>query len=139
MKDYNKEPIPLAKTLRKNMTPWERKLWYDFLRNYPVRFQRQKAIGNYSADFYCTKAGLIIELDGGGPYTPEQARKDEQRTNELNAMNLTVVRICNLDIGRNFCGVCEYVDRLVQNSLPQSALLTAPSSEGALDSTASKQ
>ena len=121
------------------MTPWERKLRYDFLRNYPVCFQRQKAIGNYSADFYCAKAGLIIELDGGGHYTPEQARKDEQRTNELNAMNLTVVRICNLDIDRNFCGVCEYVDRLVQNSLPQSALLTAPSSEGALDSAASKQ
>ena len=139
MKYYNKENIPLAKELRKNMTPWERKLWYNFLRNYPVRFQRQKAIGNYIADFYCAKAGLIIELDGGGHYTPEQAEKDEQRTNELNTMNLTVVRICNLDIDRNFCGVCEYVDRLVQNSLPQSAVLTAPSSEGALDSAASKQ
>ncbi len=40
MKAYNKENIPLAKVLRKNMTPWERKLWYNFLRNYPVRFQR---------------------------------------------------------------------------------------------------
>ena len=47
MKAYSKENIPLAKVLRKNMTPWERKLWYDFLRNYPVRFQRQKVIGNY--------------------------------------------------------------------------------------------
>ena len=139
MKAYNKENIPLAKVLRKNMTPWERKIWYDFLRNYPVRFQRQKAIGNYIADFYCAKARLIIELDGGGHHTPEQAEKDEQRTNELNAMNLTVVRICNLDIDRNFCGVCEYVDRLVQNSLPQSASLTAPSSEGALDVATSKQ
>ncbi len=139
MKDYNKENIPLAKGLRKNMTPWERKLWYDFLRNYPVRFQRQKAIGNYIADFYCAKARLILELDGGGHYTSEQARKDEQRTNDLNAMNLTVVRICNLDIDRNFCGVCEYVDRLVQTSLPQSASLTAPSSEGALDAAISKQ
>ena len=45
MKEYNKANIPLAKTLRKNMTPWERKLWYEFLRYYPVRFQRQKAIG----------------------------------------------------------------------------------------------
>ena len=133
MKAYNKENIPLAKVLRKNMTPWERKLWYDFLRNYPVRFQRQKAIGNYIADFYCAKARLIIELDGGGHYTKEQERKDDQRTNDLNTMNLTVVRICNLDIDRNFCGVCEYIDRLVQNSLPQSASLTAPSSEGALD------
>ena len=132
MKDYNKENIPLAKKLRKNMTPWERKLWYEFLRNYPVRFQRQKAIGNYIADFYCAKARLIIELDGGGHYTPEQERKDEQRTKELNAMNLTVVRICNLDIDRNFCGVCEYVDCLVKKSLPQSATQTAPSSEGAV-------
>ena len=138
MKAYNKENIPLAKTLRKNMTPWERKLWYNFLRNYPVRFQRQKAIGNYIADFYCAKARLIIELDGGGHYMPKQAEKDDQRTNELRAMNLTVVRICNLDIDRNFCGVCEYVDRLVQNSLPQSASLTAPSSDGAPDSSTSE-
>ena len=114
MKDYNKENIPLAKTLRKNMTPWERKLWYDFLRYYPVRFQRQKAIGNYIADFYCAKARLDIELDGGGHYTAELARKDEMRTKDLESMNLTVVRICNLDIDRNFSGVCEYIDLTVK-------------------------
>ena len=78
-------------------------------------------------------------FDGGGHYTPEQARKDEQRTNDLNAMDLTVVRICNFDIDRSFCGVCEYVDHLMQNALPQSASLTAPSSEGALDAATSKQ
>ena len=114
MKDYNKENIPLAKTLRKNMTPWERKLWYDFLRAYPVRFQRQKAIGNYIADFYCARARLVIELDGGGHYTAEQAEKDAQRTKDLESMNLTVVRICNLDIDRNFRGVCEYIDLTVK-------------------------
>ena len=139
MKAYNKENIPLAKALRKNMTRWERKLWYDFLRSYPVCFQRQKAIGNYIADFYCAKARLVVELDGGGHYAPDQARKDEARTDDLNAMDLTVVRICNLDIDRNFRGVCEYIDHLVQNSLPQSASLTAPSSEGALDAAALKQ
>ena len=114
MKDYNKENIPLAKTLRKNMTPWERKLWYDFLRYYPVRFQRQKAIGNHIADFYCAKARLVIELDGGGHYTAELARKDEMRTKDLESMNLTVVRICNLDIDRNFSGVGEYIDLTVK-------------------------
>ena len=139
MKEYNKDNIPLAKALRKNMTPWERKLWYEFLRNYPMRFQRQKAIGNYIVDFYCAKIGLVVELDGGGHYTPEQTQKDNLRTKDLECMNLTVIRICNLDIDRNFCGVCEYVDRLVQNSLPQSASLTAPSSEGALDASASKE
>ena len=115
MKEYNKENIPLAKMLRKNMTPWERKLWYDFLRNYPVRFQRQKAIGNYIADFYCAKAGLVIELDGGGHYTAEQTEKDAFRTKELESMKLRVLRICNLDIDRNFSGVCEYIDLIVKN------------------------
>ena len=75
MKAYNKSNIPLAKTLRKNMTPWERKLWYDFLRGYPIRFQRQKAIGNYITDFYCAKAHLVIELDGSGHYSEEKAKK----------------------------------------------------------------
>ena len=70
---------------------------------------------------------------------PEQAEKDKQRTNELKAMNLAVVRICNLDVDRNFCGVCEYIDRLVQNSLPQSPAVTAPSSEGALGAAAAKE
>ena len=128
---YNKANIPIAKTLRKNMTPWERKLWYEFLRYYPVRFQRQKAIGNYIADFYCAKARLVVELDGGGHYTPEQIEKDKVRTKELEDMSLTILRICNLDIDRNFSGVCEYIDLAVKNSLPQSASLTAPSSEGA--------
>ncbi len=115
MKEYNKENIPLAKTLRKNMTPWERKLWYDFLRYYPIRFQRQKAIGKYIVDFYCAKAGLVLELDGGGHYTAKQADKDESRTKELEAMNLKVVRICKLDIDRNFRGVCEYIDLIVKD------------------------
>ena len=131
MKEYNKANIPLAKILRNNMTPWERKLWYEFLRNYPIRFQRQKAIGNYITDFYCAKARLVIELDGGGHYTSEQAEKDKNRTKELENMNLTVLSICNLDIDRNFSGVCEYIDLAVKKSLPQSASLTAPSSEGA--------
>ena len=131
MKEYNKANIPLAKALRKNMTPWERKLWYEFLRNYTLRFQRQKAIGNYIVDFYCAKAKLVIELDGSGHYTPEQQEKDELRTKELQEMNLKVLRICNLDIDRNFHGVCEYIDLAVKASLPQSVAPTAPSSEGA--------
>ena len=131
MKAYNKANIPLAKELRKNMTPWERKLWYDFLKTYPVRFQRQKAIENYIADFYCAKAGLVIELDGSGHYEGEQAEKDAVRTKTLENMHLTVLRICNTDIDRNFEAVCRYIDLAVKRSLPQSASLTAPSSEGA--------
>ena len=117
MKEYNRNNIPYAKDLRKNMTPWENKLWFRFLRSYPIRFQRQKAIGNYIADFYCAKARLVVELDGGGHYMPEQAGKDEIRTKELENMGLTVLRICNLDIDRNFSGACEYIDLAVKLAL----------------------
>ena len=132
MKQYKKSNIPLAKELRKNMTPWERKLWYEFLRSYPIRFQRQKALGNYIVDFYCAKTGLVIELDGGGHYNPAHQLDDAKRTKALEALGLHVIRICNLDIDRNFRGVCEYIELDIRNSLPQSASLTAPSSEGAL-------
>ena len=122
MRAYQKLNIPLAKDLRKNMTPWERKLWYEYLRYYPVRFQRQKAIGNYIVDFFCAKADLVLELDGGGHYEPEKKRADQVRTKELEAMGLKVIRICNRDIDLNFSGVCEFLDIEVQKSLPQSKI-----------------
>ena len=132
MKEYNKENVPLAKELRKNMTPWEKKLWYQFLRSYPVRFQRQKAIGDFIADFYCAKAKLIIELDGKQHYIPENYEKDIMRTYKLENMDLTVIRIPNHKIYYDFENVCKFIDLKVKESLPQSASLTAPSSEGAL-------
>ena len=90
-------------------------MWYEFLKDYPIRFQRQKAIGNYIVDFYCAKAKLVIELDGGGHYTNEQQNKDNVRTKELEDMNLKVLRICNLDIDKNFQGVCENIDLYIKN------------------------
>ena len=85
MRDYKKTNIPLARKLRKNMTPRERKLWYEFLREYPLRFQRQKAIGNYIVDFFCASRDLVIELDGGGHYYEEQRIADAERTYRVHA------------------------------------------------------
>ena len=65
---YDKKIIPLARGLRRNMTPEERHLWYDFLAKYPARFQRQKVIDRYIADFYCFKTALVVEIDGGQHY-----------------------------------------------------------------------
>ena len=118
MKPYKRDNIPLARKLRKEMTPWERKLWYEFLRMYPVRFQRQKAIGPYIVDFYCAKTRLVIELDGGGHYEREQMERDEQRTRALEEMSLKVIRICNLDIDGNFFGVCQMIDERVRKDYP---------------------
>ena len=117
MKEYNKSNTPLAKVLRKNMTPWEQKLWYMFLRQYPIRFQRQKPIGNFIVDFYCAKAEMALELDGGGHYTDEQMLKDAERTEKLAEMKIAVLRICNTDIDKNFDAVCEQIDRTVKERL----------------------
>ncbi|MBE6535584.1 MAG: DUF559 domain-containing protein, partial [Ruminococcaceae bacterium] len=68
---HNKDIVPTAKMLRKNMTKEEKHLWYDFLRTYHIRFLRQKVLGRYIADFYCAEAKLVIELDGSGHYTEE--------------------------------------------------------------------
>ena len=130
MKPYNKANIDFAKDLRKNMTRHEKHLWYDFLRNYPVRFQRQKSLGNYIADFYCAKASLVIELDGSGHYTEIQMVKDEERTNDLKELGLSVIRIPNTEVDKNFRGVCVYIDSIVQGSLPPSTPLTPPSTDG---------
>ena len=114
---HNKNIVPLARALRKEMTPEERHLWYDFLRDYPVKFQRQKVLGNYIADFYCAKAKLVIELDGSGHYTSEGKMHDEKRTEFLSGYDLKVVRIINSDITKNFIGVCRYIDMLVNKAL----------------------
>ena len=65
---HNKALTGYARQLRQGMTQEERKLWYEFLRGYPVRFLRQKVIGQYIVDFYCAQAGLVLEVDGGQLY-----------------------------------------------------------------------
>ena len=98
------------------MTKEERHLWYDFLCRYPVRFLRQKVIDDYIVDFYCHEARLVIELDGSQHYSEKGLLKDKIRTEKIEERNLTVVRIPNIEVNRNFCGVCEYIDLMVKNS-----------------------
>ena len=107
---HNSRLTGLAKNLRKNMTKEERKLWYEFLKDYPSRFLRQKVIDDYIVDFYCHEARLIIELDGSQHYENKGLLKDRIRTAHLENRNLTVLRIQNTDVNNNFIGVCEYID-----------------------------
>lgn len=100
----------LAKDLRKNMTPEEKHLWYDFLKNYPVQFNRQKVIGEYIADFYCKKANLVIEIDGAQHFEHENSEHDKVRTEYLNSIGIEVIRFLNKDIKYNFENVCKYID-----------------------------
>ena len=118
---HNKQLIPFAKQLRKEMTKEERHLWYDFLRTYSVRFSRQKVLGKYIADFYSAEAKLVIELDGSQHFEEVNTEKDTERTIFLEGYGLTVIRIPNNEVMRNFGGVCEYIDTVVKQSLSQKS------------------
>jgi len=107
------EMIRRARELRKNATPQERKLWYEFLRNHPARFRRQQPIGPYIVDFFCSSARLAVELDGGGHYEEEQMHYDRRRDDFLRSQNIQVLRFTNLDVQKEFSAVCETIDRAV--------------------------
>jgi len=113
----NKKLTKIAQNLRQNMTKEEKHLWYDFLKTYPVQFNRQKVIDNYIVDFYCHKAKLIIELDGSQHYEEASIEDDKVRTNFLHSLGLEVLRIPNIEIWDNFPGVCEAVDILVKDRI----------------------
>ena len=119
--DYNVRNITLARNLRKNATPQEKHLWYDFLAKYEVRFQRQKAIDDFIADFYCHRAKLVIEIDGSQHYTESGEQKDRFRTEVLEGYDLKIIRFSNYQINTNFEGVCDYIDAAVKGSLREGA------------------
>ena len=99
------------------MTKEERHLWYDFLKSYLVPFHRQYSFKNHIVDFYCHQAGLVLELDGSQHCCPEEIEYDRKRTEFLEAKGLYVLRISNLDVMRQFRGVCEMIDMAVQSGL----------------------
>ena len=116
---HNKQLVPLAKSLRKEMTKEERHLWYDFLKGYPVRFSRQKVLGKYIVDFYSAEAKIVIELDGTQHYQEGNLETDQERTEFLEKYGLKVIRIANNEVNRNFQEVCELIDKEVRQSLSQ--------------------
>ena len=95
-----------SQSLRRDPTPAERKLWFEFLRDLPVKFTRQKPLGHYIADFYCASRLLVIELDGDSHYDERGQRYDERRTAELAGLGIRVLRLTNLEVMQTFEGVC---------------------------------
>lgn len=115
--DANPNLRELSRELRKNMTPEENKLWYQFLRNYDIRFLRQRVIGNYIVDFYCRKANLVIEIDGAQHYEHEAIEYDKERTEYLKTCGIEVLRFLNKDINYDFENVCAYIDKIIKQRL----------------------
>ena len=120
---YKQQLIPRAKELRKVATKEETHLWYDFLRNDPIRFQRQKTISGFIVDFYCHKAGLIVELDGSQHFTDQGKAYDMERSGILESYHLKVLRFSNHEINCNFSAVCEKIHQTVEQQIALKASL----------------
>ena len=107
MINYNKKLVSNARTLRKNMTPEEKHLWYDFLKRLPLNVRRQHNIEDYIVDFYIAEKKIVIEIDGIQHTSPEHKRADEVRDMALARWDITVLRYSNESIREDFDSVVE--------------------------------
>ena len=114
---YNNKLLDKARYLRREMTPHEKHLWYDFLKTYPIKIYKQRPIGYFIADFYCSKAKLVIEVDGSQHYTDDGKEYDDFRSEVINVLGVDVIRFANSDIDDNFDGVCYEIDRVISEKL----------------------
>ena len=103
---YNKKLVSNARSLRKNMTPEEKHLWYDYLKRLPLNVRRQHNIENYIVDFYIAEKKIVIEIDGIQHTTLEHKEADEQRDRLLSSWNIKVLRYSNDNVRNNFSDVC---------------------------------
>ena len=110
----NTKLTDISKELRRNMTPEEKHLWYDFLKALPQTVQRQKVIGNYVADFYIAAAHAIIELDGAQHYNKENLDADRVRDEFMYAHGIDVWRYT---IGTSIHDFVKYV-KIYRRELP---------------------
>ena len=115
---YRKSLTRRAQTLRRDPTPAEKKLWYEFLRDLPYKFTRQKPLGQYVADFYCSRHRLVIELDGDSHYTDRGQRYDEARTLALETQGLRVIRFTNVEVADHFEAVCDAITAALERTAP---------------------
>lgn len=102
-----------ARDLRNNATKQENRLWYDFLKKQELQFYRQRVIGEFIADFYCPVIRLVIEVDGAQHFVKDAIEYDSQRTEYLESLGLTVIRFTNIDVDRNFAGVCRVIEQAI--------------------------
>ena len=116
---YQEKLTSRARELRKKATKQENHRWYDYLKDDPIRFKRQKPISSFIADFYCHAARLVVELDGSQHYDEQGLIYDKERAAVLEQYGVKVLRFSNLDVERNFQGVCTAIDLAVKERIDQ--------------------
>jgi very-short-patch-repair endonuclease len=105
-----------AKSLRKNMSNSERKLWRR-IRNQALGFRvrRQYPVGPYFLDFFVHEAKLCIEVDG--ELHQDRMDRDLKRDKYLSGLGIETIRIRTIDLHENIFGVLERIcERCTQRS-----------------------
>lgn len=120
--EKNNSMLKTAKMLRKNMTPQERKLWYLFLRKYPVKIYKQRIIESFIVDFYCASARLVIEIDGSQHFTEQGIEYDKERSAIIEGYGLKVLRFTNYEVDTAFSNVCETIDSAIKAVLEENKI-----------------
>ena len=106
---HNDKLLDFSQKLRKNMTPQEKHLWYDFLKKLPLTVKRQKIVNGYILDFYISSAHIAIELDGSQHHNPDNLESDKRRDEDLWLKGINVLRYTNSDIDNDFYSVCKNI------------------------------
>jgi very-short-patch-repair endonuclease len=113
MRTYDRKLKKPSQELRKNMTDAERLLWSKLRMKQlnGLMFSRQKPIGGYIVDFYCHRAKLVVEVDGGQHFSNVSREYDRIRDEFLKNTGLKVLRFTNNDVINNIEGVLEVIER----------------------------
>jgi very-short-patch-repair endonuclease len=112
MLPYDRRLKERSQQLREAMTAAEELLWNKIRTNQVkgYRFYRQKPIGEYIADFYCPKAKLVVEVDGGQHFTDGMIEYDRVRNKYMEGLGLVVKRFTNTEVMTNIKGVLEIIE-----------------------------
>ena len=111
MRGIDRSGVPIARKLRRELTPAESKLWAE-LRNRQLggfKFVRQEPVSDYVADFLCRDARLIVEVDGATHSTDEEMRRDSIRAADLNHFGYRIIRVQNEDVYSAMEGVLDTI------------------------------
>ncbi len=123
----NPKFISISRKLRREQTPWEKKLWMylkgrKFLN---LKFRRQFVIESFVYDFCCFEKKLIIELDGSQHMDAEIIESDKVKQDHAESLGYNLIRFNNNDIDANIEGVLESISRLATSSVTSAALVTS--------------
>ena len=115
---YQKNLKEIAKSLRGDPTEAENCLWTRLrLKHLGGAFYRQKPIGNYIVDFYCHKARLVVEVDGGQHLTAEALKNDKIRDEYIRSLGLTILRFSNSEVLKNTDNVAGKIHKALEKIL----------------------